>query len=552
MMPAVRATCLAIGLGLIALLAPAQASAVPRLTPVGTFDHPVFITAPAGDPHRVFVLQSGGVVKIVRDGTVLPQPFLDIGADVDTARAGFTSMAFAPNYATSGYVYVLYDAPATPDPGVDVVIDRYTRSAQDPNRVDPASKLQILRLDFANTQDHDANHLQFGPDGLLYITIGEGANDVDKSQDRTAMRGKLLRIEPLPDGSYRIPRDNPYANSGGDPRVFAYGFRNPWRFSFDLAKREIAIADVQDGHWEEVDLLNVDTDGGSNLGWPCWEGTATHNTDGPCTTPPVQTPPIFEYDHVDGRCAIIGGPVVRDPNLTDLVGRFLYGDYCTGELRSIALDKNAPDDRSIGVSAPFFGLSSFGEDGCGHVFVAHQADPANQQGNNPPGGNVWRIDDGTYVPCPDPQKPPETPPPDQTTPPADTSIPPGTGPSTEPVVLAPDKTPPRLSLYRARRQAVARHGHVVIGAKCNERCTISATVTVTNRAGIARRSFQPAALAAQARILVKMKLRLGKSSLKTLRAVARKRHNARVELRVTARDAAGNATRRTVFVTAVP
>src|SRR4051812_35138260 len=470
MMPAVRPPVRSISLAFLGLLWLAGgAAAAPTLTSIGDFTNPVFVTAPAGDPHRVFVVERGGTVKIVRDGATLAEPFLDVSGDLEPGRVGLASVAFAPDYETSGYVYVLYDAPdaAGTSPGTDVVLDRYTRSASDPDRVDPATKVQILRLDFSNTSDHDADHIAFGPDGLLYMSIGEGASDFNKAQDPHAMRGKLLRIDPLPDGSYRIPRNNPFANDGGDPRVFAYGLRNPWRFSFDADHRLVAIADVADGHWEEVNTLNIDTGGGENLGWPCWEGTAGHNTDGPCTTPPVQTPPVFEYDHVDGRCAIIGGPVVRDPSLPDLEGRYIYGDFCTGELRSIALDANAPDDRSIGVSAPFFGLSSFGEDGCGHVYVAHQADPANQQGNNPPGGNVWRIDEGAYSPCPDPQKQAE-PPPGQTPPPTDTAPAPGPGASTEPALLPPDQTPPRLSIYRARKQKVARHRQIVIGAKCNE------------------------------------------------------------------------------------
>jgi glucose/arabinose dehydrogenase len=551
MMPAVRDPRLSISLALLAFLWFSHtAIAAPTLTPIGNFTNPVLVTAPAGDPHRVFVVERGGTVRIVRDGVTLAQPFLDVSADLDPDRVGLASMAFAPDYATSGYVYVLYDARdvAGTTPGVDVVLDRYTRSASDPDRVDPASKVQILRLDFSNTSDHDADHIAFGPDGLLYMSIGEGASDFNQAQDPHAMRGKLLRIDPLPDGSYRIPRNNPFANNGGDPRVFAYGMRNPWRFSFDPDHRQVLIADVADGHWEEVDALNIDTGGGENLGWPCWEGTAQHNTDGPCTTPPVQTAPIFEYDHLNGRCAIIGGPVVRDPSLPDLDGRYLYGDFCTGEIRSIALGTNASDDRSIGVSAPFFGLSSFGEDGCGHLYVAHQEDQANQQGNNPPGGNVWRIDDGTYVPCPDPQKPPE-PPPGQTPPPTDPVPPPDPGPSSESAVLARDQTPPRLSIYRARKQKVVRRRQVVIGAKCNERCTITATVALTNRAGTVRRSFQRVAPADR---LVKMKLRVGGRSLKTLRSLARNGRKTRVRLRVTARDAAGNASKRTVFVTAVP
>jgi glucose/arabinose dehydrogenase len=524
------------------LAASVSASAAPSLTPLGTFDQPDYVTAPPGDPHRVFVVERKGTVRIVKDGTALLDPFLDISS-FDMRRTGLASLAFPPDYATSGWVYVLYSKAVDDNSyGVTVELDAFQRKSTNPDEVDPASKQVILSLDFINTHDHDADHIEFGPDGHLYLTVGEGADDYNLAQDpNNNSRGKILRINPHPGATpaYTIPPGNPFVNGGGAPEVFAYGLRNPWRFSFDAQHRQVVIADVGDNTLEEVDVLNIDTGGGENLGWPCFEGTMPHNNDVPCMTPPAQTQPVFEYDHsTNNRCSIIGGYVGRDQNVPELFGRYVYGDFCSGEIRSIALGSTAKLDRSAGVQLPPFGLASFGEDGCGHLYVTHQSALS--------GGNVWRIDDGPLVPCPEPQKPPpiteppspitETPPPTMETPPPD--------------VTPPDKTPPRLRLTRARLQNVIRSHRIVVGARCNEPCMLTASARFRHAAMTAAQHFQPISRQVPAGRSPKLVLHVTPKALKELRRVARRGRRALVRVEVRARDAAGNLARATCYIAA--
>jgi hypothetical protein len=323
--------------------------------------------------------------------------------------------------------------------------------------------------------------------------------------------------------------------------------RNPWRFSFDEQNRNVVIGDVGDSTREEVDVLNIDTGGGENLGWPCWEGTHLHNTDGPCTVAPAQTEPVFQYDHSQGRCSIIGGYIGRDPNVPDLLGRYVYGDYCTGEIRSIALGSAAPnlDDRASGAQTPSFGLASFGEDGCGHLYVAHQTSLS--------GGNVWRVDGDTFVPCPDPNAPPPTtgnPPPTTETPPPTSETPPATTETPPTIAPPPDRSAPRLRLLRARLQDVTRRHNIVVGARCNERCSLTASARFRHADIAAARHFQPTSRNASAGRVVKLVLNVTPKALKELRRIARKGRSALVRIEVRARDSAGNLSRATCYVAA--
>jgi hypothetical protein len=549
MMPAVRAfpRALALAFGCL-LVTSSTAAAAPSLTSVGSFTQPVLVTAPVGDPHRAFVVERSGTVRVVKDGTPLLEPFLDISG-IDLRRTGLASVAFAPDYDASGLVYVLYsEAVDSNSFGVIVKLDQFKRSSTNPDMVDPASRQTVMSFDYTNTHDHDADHIAFGPDGLLYISLGEGLDDYNLAQDPNAVaRGKILRIDPQPDGSYTIPPGNPFVSGGGAPEVFAYGLRNPWRFSFDWQNRQLIIADVGDGRAEEVDSLDIDTGGGANLGWPCWEGTLPHNTDGPCTTPPAQTEPVFEYNHDNDRCSIIGGYIGRDPEVPELFGRYVHGDFCTGEIRSLGLT-----DAGSGMTVPFYGLASFGEDGCGHLYVLHQSDLSE--------GNVWRIDGSKgFVPCFDPNPPPQPPqpPPSQEPPPSDNPPPPAdtTPPPPAPAPVVPgqgtkrDRTPPRLSLTRARKQRVAHNRSVAFGALCSERCTLKASARF---AGERSSGFLPASRKVAAGERVRLKLRLGQKALKGVRRLAGRGKRVRVRVDVTARDASGNKVTRTRYVVAVP
>jgi hypothetical protein len=249
---------------------------------------------------------------------------------------------------------------------------------------------------------------------------------------------------------------------------------------------------------------------------------------------------VFEYDHVNGRCAIIGGPVVRDPSLPDLEGRYLYGDFCTGEIRSIALGSTATLDATTGLNVGPRGLSSFGEDGCGHVYVMREIPAA-----------VVRIDDGAYVPCPDPNAaPPTTEPPLPTVETTPSETPPSTT-GTPPVdVQPPDKAAPRLRLFRARLQDVTRRRSIVVGARCNERCSLAASARFRHAGISAARHFLTVSHDATAGRTVKLVLHVTPQALRELRSIARKGRRALVRVEVRARDSAGNVSRGTCYLSA--
>jgi Glucose / Sorbosone dehydrogenase len=382
---AVLAMCGAI---LAVLLIPAGAAANPSLQPVGSFASPVYVTAAPGDTHRLFVVERAGRVRIVKDGVVLSTPFLDISSRIDTSRSGgLLSIAFPPNYSSTGRFYGYY----TDSTGIRVA--EFRRSSK-PDRAQAGSP-RVLLTQPRPTGDHFGGQLQFGPDGLLYIAIGDGqdaATDAEgaavDAQNLGSWWGKLLRINPLASkrSAYQVPADNPFAGTpGAKPEIWAYGLRNPWRFSFDRLTGDLAIADVGQSQVDEVDWTpNANNRGrGANFGWNCLEGTQPFES-APASCPinwPVNpVPPVLEKQHpatlVDGWCSysITGGYVVRDPSLPSLNGRYLYGDFCTGELRSAQLaTPNATSDVATGISLPTTSLASFGEDASGHVYVVSLA-----------------------------------------------------------------------------------------------------------------------------------------------------------------------------------
>jgi Glucose / Sorbosone dehydrogenase len=376
----VSALCSAL---LAVLLFPAAATATPSLQPLGTFDSPVYVTAAPGDTHRLFVVERAGRVRIVKDGVVLSTPFLDISSRIDTSRSGgLLSIAFPPNYSSTGRFYGYY----TDSTGIRVAEFRRSK----PDRAQSGSP-RILLTQPRPTGDHFGGQLQFGPDGLLYISIGDGqdaASDAQgaavDAQNLGSWWGKILRINPLNSKSspYRVPADNPFVGTpGARPEIWAYGLRNPWRFSFDRQTGDLAIGDVGQSKVDEVDFAPNGASGpgrGANYGWNCLEGTQLF---APANCTPVNpVPPVLEKQHpataVGGWCSysITGGYIVRDPSLPSLNGRYLYGDFCTGEVRSAQLaTPNATGDATTGISLPTISLSSFGEDASGHVYVVSLA-----------------------------------------------------------------------------------------------------------------------------------------------------------------------------------
>ena len=344
---------------------PTAAAAGVRLLRVGNFDSPTYLTAPRGDRRR-FVTERAGRIRIVRGGRKLRRPFLDIRGLVSTAgEGGLLSMAFAPDYRRSRLYYVFYV-----DRAGAVGVDRFRASARNPNRTQPGSRRRVIRQAHPET-NHKGGQVQFGRDGRLYVSFGDGGGGGDpyeNAQDLSSRLGKILRIAPRPGGGYRIPRDNPFVGRrGARGEIFAYGLRNPYRFSFDRRTGSLSIGDVGEGAVEEVDFLPVARGkrrprGGANFGWDVFEGRRRFEPG----SAPRHVPPVLQRTRSTGVCSIIGGYVIRDRSLGSLYGRYVYGDLCDSRLRVARLRRpRARGDRAL--RARVGNLVSFGEDGRGRV-----------------------------------------------------------------------------------------------------------------------------------------------------------------------------------------
>ena len=351
----------------------------PFQTIAANLAHPDGITHAGDGSGRVFITLQDGKI-LIWDGTqVLPTPFLDIDTIVNSngTERGLLGLAFHPDYESNGYFYVDY----TDTTGGDTVIARYRVSATDPNVADPTSALILMELDqpFAN---HNGGQLAFGPDGYLYIGMGDGGGAGDpgnRAQDLTQPLGKILRIDV--DGAgvaadcgggthYTIPPDNPFVDGPGGncDEIWQSGLRNPWRFSFDRLTGDLFIGDVGQDAWEEVDFQPAGSAGGANWGWRCYEGNHPFNTQG-CGPAGNYDFPIFEYSHALG-CAVVSGSVYRGSALPPgAQGAYFFGDYCSGRIwiarqvsGSWAVQQVADTNLSI---------SAFGETESGEVCVAH-------------------------------------------------------------------------------------------------------------------------------------------------------------------------------------
>jgi glucose/arabinose dehydrogenase len=339
-----------------------------RLQRIGTFDSPVYVTAPPGDRRRVFVVEQYGRVKIFRDGKIVGRPFLDIRDRVSAGgERGLLSLAFAPDYASSGLFYVYYTAQDG-----DIRIVEYRRASTE--RADHDSARTVLSVEHP-ASNHNGGLVLFGPGGLLYTGLGDGGGGGDQhgargnGQNRSTLLGKILRIDPRRDGArpYRVPSGNPYAARGGRPEIFAYGLRNPWRFSF-TPNGHLVVGDVGQGEVEEVTVVRRK---GSNLGWRVWEGRSRYATG---ESAPGHVPPAIQRYHSDGNCSITGGMVVRDPVLSALRGRYVFGDFCRGRIESARLrGGRARDVRETRLQVD--SLSSFGEDARRRVYVTSLGGP---------------------------------------------------------------------------------------------------------------------------------------------------------------------------------
>ncbi len=344
--------------------------------------NPVFVTAPRLDPNRVFVVEQNGRIRIIKNGILLPTAFLAIESKIACCgERGLLSVAFHPDYETNGRFFVYYSNTVG-----DITIARYQASGN-PDLADASSEKLLLTINHQFAGNHNGGQLQFGPDGYLYAGTGDGGgggDPLESGQNLTTMLGKQLRVDVDVDTPpyYAMPAGNPFP-AAGDPfaLIWAYGLRNPWRFSFDRQTGELYTADVGQNAWEEVDVQPAAT-GGLNYGWDIFEGRHCFEPDPAptCPDPPTGfTMPVLEYDHGQG-CAITGGYVYRGCAMPDLRGTYFYADYCSAFIRTfsgvVGGDAQNLADRTAELDPPggltIGSVTSFGEDARGELYVVDQ------------------------------------------------------------------------------------------------------------------------------------------------------------------------------------
>jgi len=348
-----------------ASVAPAEGAV--RLQKIGSFDSPVYVTSPPADKSRLFVVEQGGTVRVVKGGKPLSTPFLDVSDKITTgSERGLLSIAFPADYASSGLFYIFY----TDNDGDEAVVE-YRRRSEDV--ADPGSARLLMKVADPET-NHNGGLLLFGPDDHLYIGIGDGGGAGDQhgargnAQSLGTLLGKILRIDPRASGSrpYTIPSDNPFVNRpGAKGEIYSYGLRNPWRFSFDRSTGDLTIGDVGQNEVEEIDFVRKGKGRGANFGWRPFEG---NDRFAPGEPAPGAIKPVITQQHSDGNCSITGGVVIRDPALKAWRGRYVFGDYCRGVIQTAVLSSGRArslTDRKLEVPQ----LSSFGEDARGRVYA---------------------------------------------------------------------------------------------------------------------------------------------------------------------------------------
>jgi len=357
------------------------------------FTNPGFLTSPPGDTERLFVVEvKSGLIKIIKNGAVLATPFIDLSSEIttDANERGLLGLAFHPNYASNGHFFVNYTGA-----NGDTYVARYKVSDGNPDLAEPDSVKQIITIGqpFGN---HNGGMIAFGPDGYLYIGMGDGGSGGDpgdRAQSGQTLLGKMLRIDidTPPGDPYDIPSDNPFV---GDinvmDEIWAMGVRNPWRFSFDRGTGDLYIADVGQQNWEEINFQPFGSGGGENYGWRCYEGNHEYNTLD-CEPSSAYDFPIHEYSHSLG-CSITGGYVYRGCASDALQGTYFFGDFCSGRIWSFEYDGATMSnftERTAELDPPGASsidlITSFGEDANGELYIIDYSD-----------GEIYRIirDDG--------------------------------------------------------------------------------------------------------------------------------------------------------------
>jgi len=358
------------GTGSSTISNPGPSGAVPSLsltTVVTGLSNPVDFQQPNDGTNRFFVVEQAGTIRIIQAGAVLPAAFLDIRSRVlFGGEQGLLGLAFHPNYRQNRLFYVNYVRNSSGQ--TQTIIAEYSASSLDPNQVDPSSEHVLLTVNqpFSN---HKGGQLVFGADGFLYIGLGDGGSGGDplgNGQSLQTLLGKMLRIDVNATSGaqqYGIPPDNPFAAGGGLPEIWAYGLRNPWRFSFDRGNtNRLFCADVGQDRFEEIDLIVR----GGNFGWNVMEGAHCFNPSSGCNMAGLILP-IAEYDHSEGD-AVIGGYVYRGTAIPQLVGAYLMGDFGSGRIWILQETSPGTFTRSLGLMTGR-NISSFGQDLAGEVYV---------------------------------------------------------------------------------------------------------------------------------------------------------------------------------------
>jgi len=342
-----------------------------------TFTKPVFLTHSNDRTNRIFVVQQNGLIRVFPNDSAVTSysTFLDISNKINSSSGeeGLLGLAFHPQYKSNGYFYVNYTAP---NPRRTVVA-RYSIDPSNPNRADPLSEVKILEINqpFSN---HNGGMLMFGVDGDLYIGMGDGGSGGDpynNAQNLSVLLGKMLRINVDSTGattSYSVPSDNPFRGNtqGYREEIWAWGLRNPWRFSQDPVTGEIWVGDVGQDAWEELDLLQK----GANYGWRITEGAHCYNPSSGCSMTGI-TMPVKEYSHSADDCSITGGYVYRGKLRPDLVGAYVYADYCTGRIWELRYTSGRVTSDSLLIRAPFQ-ISSFGTDQENELYICSYSNGA--------------------------------------------------------------------------------------------------------------------------------------------------------------------------------
>ena len=334
---------------------------------VGGLQKPLGLATAADGTDRLFIIEQVGRIQVVQNGQVTPELYLDITSRVGSQgnEQGLLGLAFHPRYAENGFFYVNYT-----DLNGDTVIARFQVSPDNPNRADAGSEKRLLSI-AQPFQNHNGGAVVFGPDGYLYLGLGDGGSAGDpqgNGQSLDTLLGKILRIDVDNGDPYTIPPDNPFAGGGGRAEIWAYGLRNPWRISFDRLTGDLYIGDVGQNQIEEIDFLPAHAPGGANFGWNFFEGSSAYEGAPP---PDVQMiPPVAEYSHEMG-CSVTGGVVYRGSRLPEWQGVYLYGDYCSGLVWGLVQDAQGNWQNQM-MFEPVGRITSFGQDEHGEVYLVDQ------------------------------------------------------------------------------------------------------------------------------------------------------------------------------------